>query len=80
MNKEERRYQEEIKIFGKNIKLLTETKGMIQLDLADKMGMDRSEIGKIENEKKNIGFFTIVKLAVSLDAKLSDFFPTEPKE
>ncbi|MBN8720458.1 MAG: helix-turn-helix transcriptional regulator [Sediminibacterium magnilacihabitans] len=51
---------EEIKIFSKKIKSLRETKGMIQLDLADKMGMDRSEISKIENEKKNIEFFTML--------------------
>ncbi|PQV59441.1 helix-turn-helix protein [Sediminibacterium magnilacihabitans] len=60
MNKDEKRYVEEIKIFSKKIKSLRETKGMIQLDLADKMGMDRSEISKIENEKKNIEFFTML--------------------
>lgn len=74
MNKEEKRYQEEIKALGQKIKSLREANSMIQLDLAERMGMDRSEISKIENGKKNIEFFTLVKLALSLDAALSDFF------
>lgn len=47
---------------------------MIQLDLGEAIGMERSEISKIENGKKNIEFNTMVRLAEALSVDLSDFF------
>jgi transcriptional regulator with XRE-family HTH domain len=47
---------------------------MIQLDLGEAIGMERSEISKIENGKKNVEFNTMVRLAEALEVELSDFF------
>jgi transcriptional regulator with XRE-family HTH domain len=74
MNKEERRYKKEIEVFGKKLKGLREGRNLSQLDLELVSGMNRTEISRIENGKKNIEFFTIVKLAEALEIELSDFF------
>lgn len=47
---------------------------MIQLDLGEAIGMERSEISKIENGKKNVEFNTMIRLAEALEVELSDFF------
>jgi transcriptional regulator with XRE-family HTH domain len=73
----EQRYQQEIKAFGKRLKELRLEKGLIQLDLDLKAGMNRSEISKIENGQKNIEFLTIVKLAEALGVELYEFFRPE---
>lgn len=74
MNKEEKRYQIEIKSFGKRLKQIRESKNLLQLDLELSSGINRTEISRIENGQKNIEFFTIVKLAEALNVGLQDFF------
>lgn len=74
MNKEEKRYQIEIKSFGKRLKQIRESKNLLQLDLELSSGINRTEISRIENGQKNIEFFTIVKLAEALEIQVKDFF------
>lgn len=74
MNKEEKRYQIEIKSFGKRFKQIRESKNLLQLDLELSSGINRTEISRIENGQKNIEFFTIVKLAEVLGVQIRDFF------
>lgn len=74
MNKEEKRYQIEIKSFGKRLKQIRESKNLLQLDLELSSGINRTEISRIENGQKNIEFFTIVKLAEVLGVQIRDFF------
>ena len=69
------RYTQEKINLGKNIKALREASELTQLDLEIRSGIDRGDISKIENGKKNIEFITIVKLAEALQADLSQFFP-----
>lgn len=47
---------------------------MIQLDLAEAMQIERSEISKIENGKINIEFRTIARLADALNIATKDLF------
>ena len=68
------RYTKEIKAFGEVVKSIRKDKGLTQLDVALEMGIERSEISKIENGKLNIEFRTIVKLAIALKVELSEFF------
>ena len=70
----ERRFKQELKSLGKNIRLLRKQKQLIQLDLEVKCGISRTDISKIENGLKNIEFITIVKIAEALDVEISDLF------
>lgn len=69
------RYTQEKINLGKNIKAVREAADLTQLDLEVRSGVDRGDISKIENGKKNIEFITIVKLAEALQADLYQFFP-----
>lgn len=68
------RYTKEIEAFGAKIKSIRKSKGLTQLDLAMEMGVERSEISKIENGKSNIEFRTITKLAMALKVPLLELF------
>jgi transcriptional regulator with XRE-family HTH domain len=70
----EQRYNEDLKGFGKRLKKYRIEKGLTQLELAEKMNIERSEISKIENGKSNIEFRTIVRLAIALDIPTSYLF------
>lgn len=61
-------YLEEVrKIIGGWLKTMREDKGYTQEQLADKMGVSRSTIGKIEDGKWNFGIDTVTLFAVHLD-------------
>jgi HTH-type transcriptional regulator, competence development regulator len=70
----EKRYNKEIKAFGKKLKELRKSKGISQLDLELQSGINRTEISRIENGLKNIEFYTIVRLAAALDIDLKTSF------
>jgi len=70
----EKRYNTEIKAFGKRLKQLRLKKGLTQLDMEVESGISRTEISRIENGLKNIEFLTVVKLAAALDLSLHEFF------
>ena len=71
------RYNKEIKLFGERLKEIRLYRNMIQLDLGEAIGMERSEISKMEHGKKNVEFNTIVRLAQALDVNLYDFFSSK---
>lgn len=68
------RYSKEIIRFGERVREIRLYRNMIQLDLGEAIGMERSEISKIENGKKNVEFNTMIRLAEALEVELSDFF------
>ena len=70
----EKRYKTEIVAFGRRLKQLRLAKGMSQLDLEVESGLNRTEISKIENGLKNIEFYTIVRLAISLKIEVTELF------
>jgi HTH-type transcriptional regulator, competence development regulator len=74
MDNIEERYAAEIKSFGERVKEIRVKKGVTQLQLELKTGIDRAEISRIENGLNNIEFFTIVRLASALNLELGDFF------
>jgi len=55
------------KLYGSWIKQLREQKSLTQQELADKIGISRTTINKIENGAWNFGIDTITILAVHLD-------------
>jgi len=70
----EKRYHNELKLLGKRIKFFREKNGMVQLDLELKSNINRTEISRIENGKKNIEFYTLVRLANALEVDIIDLF------
>lgn len=55
------------KIYGQWIREMREDKGLTQEQLADKMGVSRSTISKVEDGKWNFGVDTITLFGVHLD-------------
>lgn len=74
MNKEEKRYNLELKEFGQRVRRIRERQNLTQLQLEILTGIDRSEISRIENGIRNIEFYTIVKLALALEVSISELF------
>jgi len=70
----EKRYTQEIKLFGKRLRAIRKKKGISQLDLEVNSGINRTEISRIENGLKNIEFYTLVRLADALEINIIDFF------
>lgn len=64
-----------IKQLAKRIKQLRVEKGMTQLDVASKMGIDDSSYRKIESGRTNPTSRTLYKLAEALDVSVSELFP-----
>lgn len=52
---------------GKQIKFLREEKGLSQEELAQRMGISRTTISKIENGKFSFSIDYLLKLSLSLD-------------
>lgn len=63
-----------IKQLAKRIKQLRLEKGMTQLDVASKMGIDDSSYRKIESGRTNPTARTIYKLAIALDVSVFQLF------
>lgn len=59
---------------GCRIKEIRQRKGMTQLDLAYKIGMEKSNLSVIENGKSNPQILTLVKIASAMEVHLSDIF------
>jgi transcriptional regulator with XRE-family HTH domain len=73
----EDRYIYELTKLGEQVRRLRLLRGMTQVDLALKCNVDNGDISRIENGRKNIEFYTIVKLAEALAVHLNDLFPLE---
>ena len=57
---------------NKNIKYIRTTKGISQQDLADKVGIDRSTISRIENNEIETTVDNAIKISEALNISLSD--------
>lgn len=57
---------------GKNIRLLRGQAGLTQQQLADKIGMSQSIVGKLEMETRSLKIDVLEKIAEALDVSLSE--------
>jgi HTH-type transcriptional regulator / antitoxin HipB len=66
-------FENELKaeILAHQFKELRKMKHLTQTELADKLGMEKGQISKIENGKFNLTLSTINKIAAALGAKVS---------
>ena len=62
------------KVFGSLLKQIRESKGLSQLDLAARCGMEKSSISRIENGRTNITLTSAVLLSSSLEVPLKMLF------
>jgi HTH-type transcriptional regulator / antitoxin HipB len=67
------RFENELKaeILAYQFKELRKKKHLTQSQLAEKLGMEKGQISKIENGKFNLTLATINKIATALGAKVS---------
>jgi len=67
------RFENELKseILAHQFKELRKKKHLTQSQLAEKLGMEKGQISKIENGKFNLTIATINKIASALGAKIS---------
>ena len=63
-------------ILAHQFKELRKKKQLTQSELAEKLGMEKGQISKIENGKFNLTLSTINKIALALDTRINfDFQP-----
>jgi transcriptional regulator with XRE-family HTH domain len=56
----------ELKELGKVIRSKRESKGLTQVELAQKSGVDRNYIGMVERGERNPSFLSLQKIALGL--------------
>jgi transcriptional regulator with XRE-family HTH domain len=63
-----------LKMVGKRIKEIRESKGMAQVDLAVKMegNIDTTNISRIESGRTNPTVYTLYRISQALDVPMSD--------
>lgn len=57
---------------GKRIKELRKEKGLTQIDLAAKIGIDRSYLGFIERGERNVSFDVMAEIAKALGVGMNE--------
>lgn len=62
--------------FGVRVRALRRTTGLSQEHFADRVGVSRTHMGKIETGKANPTLEVIVRLAKGLDLSLAELFAT----
>ena len=62
--------------FGVRVRALRRTTGLSQEHFADRVGVSRTHMGKIETGKANPTLEIIVRLAQGLDLTLAELFAT----
>lgn len=63
-----------IRLVGEHIRMIRETKGINQEDLAEKAGIARARISEIENGKGNATLGTLAKVMEALDIAPMEIF------
>ena len=67
----------ELRAWGRWIRLLRVGHDMTQQDLAELAGLDKNVIGHIERGERNVGVLTVFRLARALGVRTQDLFPEE---
>ena len=62
--------REELIELGKIIKSKRESKGLTQLELAEKSGVDRNYIGMLERGERNPSYLSLLKIAKGLNVQV----------
>ena len=68
------RNTELLKFFGNHLRLLRIKAGLSQIELSNKAGLSKNQIGNIERGEINITLLTAEKITFVLKISLSEFF------
>jgi transcriptional regulator with XRE-family HTH domain len=66
-------------ILGNNIEALRKLKGLTQVDMETRTGIDAGDLSRIESGQVNLTFVKLVKLAAALDVELNELFTIKNK-
>ena len=68
-----------LKLVGKRIKEVRESKGLAQLDVAVRMegNIDTTNISRIESGRTNPTIYTLFRISQALEVPISDLFSIE---
>ncbi|MCC7704873.1 helix-turn-helix transcriptional regulator [Janthinobacterium sp. GW460P] len=65
---------EDLVRFGASVKARRVLLGLSQEALADRAGIDRSHMGKLERGERNVSFLNIVRISNAIQCKPSELF------
>ena len=63
-----------LKLFGKNLRKVREAKGFTQEQLANELGLEISQISRIERGVINTSIYTLYQISAFLNVDVSEFF------
>ena len=63
-----------LKNFGTRLKYIRKEKGLTQEELAEKVGIHPTYVGKIESGKSNLSLLMIFRISCALGIKLYEMF------
>ncbi|GAA0537415.1 hypothetical protein GCM10009415_19030 [Chitinophaga japonensis] len=64
---------------GESIKAIRKQKGLTQVDIEAKTGIDAGDLSRIESGQVNLTFTKLVKLAAVLGVQLNEIFTVTAK-
>jgi transcriptional regulator with XRE-family HTH domain len=59
-------------ILGRALRELRDSAGLLQDDLADRLGIDATYISQVENGRRGVRWHTVMRFLRALDASLAD--------
>ncbi|AWM13892.1 XRE family transcriptional regulator [Flavobacterium sediminis] len=65
-----------LKLFGKNLRKLRESKGLTQEQLANELGLEISQISRIERGVINTSIYTLYQISSFLNIDMNELFKT----
>jgi len=65
-----------LKLFGKNLRKLRESKGFTQEQLANELGLEISQISRIERGVINTSIYTLYQISSFLNIDMNELFKT----
>ena len=63
-----------LKLFGKNLRTIRESKGFTQEQLANELGLEIFQISRIERGVINTSIYTLYQVSTFFDIDIKEFF------
>jgi transcriptional regulator with XRE-family HTH domain len=71
------RYDNFLKEFGKQVRLIRKERGMTMEAVAYKAGIEYRQLGRIERGEVNATLISLLKISEALDVELQSFFSAD---
>jgi len=73
---EETRYDAALKMIGKNVRAIRNSKGLSMEEVANEANIEYRQLGRIERGEGNTTINSLLKIAEALKVNISEFFLT----